>query len=61
MLYLVSFGLVGWTESLGLVFLVVITAVLLPCCISDIVFPVLMASRRKVTAETTTGLSEGAS
>lgn len=38
-LYLVSFGLTGWMEHVGMVFLFIIIAVLVPCCISDIVFP----------------------
>lgn len=38
-LYLVSFGLTGWMENIGMVFLFIIIAVLVPCCISDIVFP----------------------
>lgn len=38
-LYLVSFGLTGWMEHIGMVFLFIIVAVLIPCCISDIVFP----------------------
>lgn len=40
-LYLVSFGLTGWMEHFGMVFLFIILAVLIPCCISDIVFPLL--------------------
>jgi hypothetical protein len=40
-LYLVSFGLTGWMEHLGMVFLFTVLAVLIPCCISDIIFPLL--------------------
>ena len=40
-LYLVSFGLTGWMEHFGMVFFFTILAVLIPCCISDIVFPLL--------------------
>lgn len=38
-LYLMAFGLDDWTHALGGVFLVTIVAVMLPCCLSDIVFP----------------------
>ncbi|NLW09694.1 MAG: hypothetical protein GX036_07520 [Firmicutes bacterium] len=40
-LYLVSYGLTNWMEHFGMVFFFNILAVLLPCCISDIVFPLL--------------------
>lgn len=40
-LYLVSFGLSGWVEVGGMVFIYMVLAVLLPCCTSDIVFPLL--------------------
>lgn len=40
-LYLVSFGLSGWVEVGGMVFVYMVLAVLLPCCTSDIVFPLL--------------------
>ncbi|MBZ0166088.1 MAG: hypothetical protein K8I00_04715, partial [Candidatus Omnitrophica bacterium] len=38
-LYLVSFGLEHWTHAIGGVFLITIFAVMIPCCLSDIVFP----------------------
>ena len=41
-LYLVTYGLGGWTEHVGGVFLVVVVAVMVPCCISDIIFPLLV-------------------
>jgi hypothetical protein len=43
LLYLVSFGLTAWMTDMRLVFpvfLVVVLAVWIPCCISDIVIPV---------------------
>ncbi|MBI4354759.1 MAG: hypothetical protein HY595_05925 [Candidatus Omnitrophica bacterium] len=46
LLYLVSFGSTGWMRDMGLVFpifLVVVLAVWIPCCISDIVIPVSSA------------------
>jgi hypothetical protein len=48
--YLVSpLGLVDWIEQIGRVLLFIIPAVVVPCCLSDIVFPMLMArgSREK--------------
>lgn len=42
--YLVGpLGLVAWIDDLGQVFLAVVIAVMVPCCLSDIVFPVLMS------------------
>ena len=38
-LYLISFGVSEWTHMVGGIFLVTIIAVMLPCCLSDIVFP----------------------
>jgi len=40
-LYLVSFGLVDWISALGMVFVFTVLAVIIPCCTSDIVFPLL--------------------
>jgi len=42
--YLVSFGLTDWAERLGSVFVLMVIAVTLPCCFSDIVFPLLVTS-----------------
>ncbi|MCK4298071.1 MAG: hypothetical protein KAX80_00985 [Planctomycetes bacterium] len=43
-LYLVTYGLSGWTEHIGGVFLVVVVAVMVPCCVSDIIFPLLVVT-----------------
>lgn len=40
-LYLVSFGLVYWVHYIGMVFFYIVLAVVIPCCTSDIVFPLL--------------------
>lgn len=43
LLYLVSFGLTGWMTEVMLVFpvfLIIVVAVWIPCCISDIVIPI---------------------
>ncbi len=41
MLYLISFGLVDWFNYVGSVFIIIIVAVIIPCCTSDIIFPLL--------------------
>jgi len=46
LLYLVSFGFTGWMTDIHLVFpvfLLVVIAVWVPCCISDIAIPVSSA------------------
>lgn len=57
MLYLLSFGVADWLRFIGLVFILLVVAVMIPCCTSDIVFPLLFtrsqpyskhASRRAV-------------
>jgi hypothetical protein len=44
-LYLIGFGLTDWIHSIGAVFLVVIASVMIPCCASDIVFPLACVHR----------------
>jgi len=39
-LYLISYGITEWIHMIGGIFLVTIVAVMLPCCLSDIVFPI---------------------
>jgi len=39
LLYLISFGVSEWTHVIGGVFIITVVAVILPCCLSDIVFP----------------------
>jgi len=46
-LYLVSYGLVDWTQQIGLVFAYMILAVIIPCCTSDIVLPVWASGRKE--------------
>ena len=42
--YMVSaLGLIEWIHQLGQVFVFVVIAVMIPCCVSDIVFPMLMS------------------
>lgn len=46
-LYLVSFGLIDWVGQIGMIFIYMTFAVILPCCTSDIVFPLLLTSKHK--------------
>lgn len=43
-LYLISFGLVNWINFIGMVFIYTLIAVIIPCCTSDIIFPLLFTS-----------------
>ncbi len=45
-LYLITFGYTNWMEELFVVFIIVILAVFIPCCISDIVFPLLFIKKK---------------
>jgi hypothetical protein len=45
-LYLVSFGFSDWFKSIGLVFMLLILVVLIPCTLSDIVVPMIFAKRQ---------------
>mgnify|MGYP001091982069 CR=1 FL=1 len=40
--YLVSFGLIEWIPVGGMVFIYMVLAVMIPCCTSDILFPLLL-------------------
>lgn len=40
-------GMLAWIDDIGQVFLFVVVAVMVPCCLSDIVFPLLMTSRAR--------------
>lgn len=44
-LYLSGYGLTDWIHSVGAVFLVAIVAVMVPCCLSDIAFPLVCVHR----------------
>lgn len=45
--YLTAFGTADWLPLLPLVFLILFVAVWFPCCLSDIVFPLLFVRDRK--------------
>lgn len=46
LVYLISFGLTGWLGHIGWVFLILVLVVLVPCCLSDIVFPLFFTGRK---------------
>ena len=43
-LYLVTFGFTDWMHDVFIVFSIVILAVFIPCCFSDIIFPLLFTN-----------------
>ena len=45
-LYLISFGITEWMHMIGGIFLVTILAVMLPCCLSDIAFPLIFCDTK---------------
>ncbi len=45
LLYLLSFGVQDWVHLLGAIFLVTIVSVMIPCCMSDIVLPLMCVHR----------------
>ncbi len=47
LLYMISHGLSDWTHSMGIVFLLLITAVVIPCTLSDVVVPLYFAKKGK--------------
>jgi len=44
-LFLIGFGWTGWMEAVAAVFFITVFAVMMPCCLSDIVFPMLCTHR----------------
>jgi len=47
LLYLIAFGMSDWLGSMGIVLLITVFSVLIPCCLSDIVYPMLFVRRQK--------------
>lgn len=45
--YLVAYGCTDWLDSIGMVFLFLIIAVVVPCSLSDIVVPMILAQNNK--------------
>lgn len=44
--YLVSFGLTEWIPVGGMVFIYMVLAVMIPCCTSDVIFPLLFVKKK---------------
>ena len=44
--YLVSHGFVNWAASIGMVFIVLIGAIVIPCTLSDVVVPIFFAENK---------------
>lgn len=49
--YMVSNGFADWIDQIGLVFLLLIFAVVIPCTLSDVVVPILFAKSGKKNCE----------
>ena len=47
---LAPFGGLDWIHDLGTIFMFVVVAVMVPCCASDIVFPLLMTKEARTQA-----------
>ena len=47
--YLVSFGFTEWPSQLGAVFILMVLAVTIPCCFSDVVFPLLVTCKESLS------------
>lgn len=45
LLYLIAFGFHGWMVDLFQTFVLLVLAVMIPCCMSDIFFPLLMVEK----------------
>ena len=47
-----GYGRLGWIDDLGWIFCFVVLAVMVPCCFSDIIFPLAMSTKaRKAHAQ----------
>ncbi|MCM8814718.1 MAG: hypothetical protein NC937_04995 [Candidatus Omnitrophica bacterium] len=46
-LYLISFGVTDWISRIGVVYIYMVLAVVIPCCTSDIIFPLLFTTDEK--------------
>lgn len=44
-LYLIGFGLTEWIHVAGMVFIYMVLAVIIPCCTSDIIFPLILTKK----------------
>ena len=51
--YLLAYGLQDWIHLVGGVFIVTVLAVMIPCCASDIAFPLYCVNRTNLSTEKT--------
>jgi hypothetical protein len=49
MFYFVAFGVAEWLPLLPVIFVFLFFAVWLPCCVSDIVFPLLFTGNKELS------------
>jgi len=47
LLYLIGFGMSDWLVYIGIVLLITVFSVLIPCCLGDIVYPMLFVKRQE--------------
>ncbi|MEW6026248.1 MAG: hypothetical protein AB1599_02990 [Planctomycetota bacterium] len=47
LLYLIAFGMSDWMSYIGIVLLITVFSVLVPCCLSDIVYPMMFIRNNK--------------
>lgn len=53
--YLTGFGLEEWIDQIGWILLIITVAVAVPCCLSDIVYPLLFAGKKVCRHDTSGG------
>ncbi len=41
----------GWIDEIGSIFIIIVIAVMIPCCLSDIVFPLMMTREARARAQ----------
>ncbi|MCX7917463.1 MAG: hypothetical protein N2589_04980 [bacterium] len=49
--YLISFGFFDWIHKVGAVLIYMVLSVIIPCCTSDIIFPLLFISKKEIIKE----------
>lgn len=47
LVYMISFGMTDWLEHVGWVFVILVMVVLIPCCLSDIIFPLFFTRGKR--------------
>ena len=52
LLYIISFGLVDWIPYIGALIIIILLSVVIPCCTSDIISPLLFVHKEKTAQKT---------